>query len=397
MARRLVLCLVCSLVLAAPAAGGDIYHHKRAIDERISTVNQKLAHARVQAGVLTAQISVATTEIRAFQNDVVQAQAKLNMLESQLAMHQRKLDKLNALFVLQTKKLDMLRSAYYVALKRFERRLIDSYETPNVDAVDVMLSATSMSNLLDEIEYLQQIGNQDRLVSQRLDGARTAMHAERERTRTVKHQVAVETSAVRQRTEEQHSVTQQLISSQVQLAAARETKRQNLAHVKTNEKSLQVEMNGLQAESAALASKIRASSAPSSAPTDSTPSSAGFIWPVQGPITSPFGPRCLNGVCEIHPGIDIGVPYGTPIHAAAAGTVIYCGWMEGYGNLVVIDHHNTLATAYAHQSRIAVGCGQNVGQGDVIGYVGCTGHCFGPHLHFEVRVNGEPVDPLRYL
>src|SRR5438132_3647407 len=153
MARRLVLCLVCSLVLAAPAAGGDIYHHKRAIDERISTVNQKLAHARVQAGVLTAQISVATTEIRAFQNDVVQAQAKLNMLESQLATHQRKLDKLNALFVLQTKKLDMLRSAYYVALKRFERRLIDSYETPNVDAVDVMLSATSMSNLLDEIEY----------------------------------------------------------------------------------------------------------------------------------------------------------------------------------------------------------------------------------------------------
>src|SRR5437660_531617 len=234
MARRLALCFACTLVLAAPAAGGDIYHHKRAIDERISTVNQKLAHARVQAGVLTAQISVATTEIRAFQNDVVQAQAKLNMLESQLAMHQRKLDKLNALFVLQTKKLDMLRSAYYVALKRFERRLIDSYETPNVDAVDVMLSATSMSNLLDEIEYLQQIGNQDRLVSQRLDGARTAMHAERERTRTVKHQVAVETSAVRQRTEEQHSVTQQLISSQVQLAAARETKRQNLAHVKTN-------------------------------------------------------------------------------------------------------------------------------------------------------------------
>jgi murein DD-endopeptidase MepM/ murein hydrolase activator NlpD len=99
----------------------------------------------------------------------------------------------------------------------------------------------------------------------------------------------------------------------------------------------------------------------------------------------------------MHTGIDIGVPYGTPIHAAAAGTVIYCGWEEGYGNFTVIDHGGNLATAYAHQSSIAVSCGQHVEQGQVIGYVGCTGHCFGPHLHFEVRINGEPVDPLGYL
>ena len=99
----------------------------------------------------------------------------------------------------------------------------------------------------------------------------------------------------------------------------------------------------------------------------------------------------------MHEGIDIGVGYGTPIHAAAAGTVIYCGWEAGYGNLVVIDHGGNLATAYGHQCSIAVTCGQQVSQGDVIGYVGCTGHCSGPHLHFEVRVNGNPVDPLGYL
>jgi murein DD-endopeptidase MepM/ murein hydrolase activator NlpD len=77
--------------------------------------------------------------------------------------------------------------------------------------------------------------------------------------------------------------------------------------------------------------------------------------------------------------------------------VIWCGWESGYGNLVVLDHHNGIATAYAHQSRIAVACNQNVTQGQVIGYVGCTGFCTGPHLHFEVRVNGTPVDPLGYL
>jgi murein DD-endopeptidase MepM/ murein hydrolase activator NlpD len=119
---------------------------------------------------------------------------------------------------------------------------------------------------------------------------------------------------------------------------------------------------------------------------------------VQGPIASAFGARCLaNGDCSFHPGIDIASASGTPIHAAASGTVIYAGWMEGYGNLTVIDHGRGLATAYGHQSSIAVGMGAAVSQGSVIGYVGCTGYCFGPHLHFEVRVNGEVVDPMGYL
>ena len=114
---------------------------------------------------------------------------------------------------------------------------------------------------------------------------------------------------------------------------------------------------------------------------------------MSGPITSPFGWRWGR----MHEGIDIGVGMGTPIHAAAAGTIIYCGWEVGYGNLVVIDNGGNLATAYGHQSAIAVTCGQHVDQGQMIGYVGCTGHCTGPHLHFEVRVDGNPVDPLGYL
>jgi murein DD-endopeptidase MepM/ murein hydrolase activator NlpD len=99
----------------------------------------------------------------------------------------------------------------------------------------------------------------------------------------------------------------------------------------------------------------------------------------------------------MHEGIDIGVGTGTPIHAAAPGTVIYSGWMEGYGNLVVIDHGNGLATAYGHNTSLAVGVGQGVAQGQVIAYSGSTGHSTGPHVHFEVRVNGSAVDPRGYL
>ena len=165
------------------------------------------------------------------------------------------------------------------------------------------------------------------------------------------------------------------------------------SQVGESKKAFLHEAAGLSAASAALASRIQGASGSYSPPSDSTPSAAGLIWPVSGPVTSPFGMRWGR----MHEGIDIGVGYGTPIHAAASGRVIYAGWMEGYGNLVAIDHGRGMSTAYGHQSRIAVSNGQTVSQGQVIGYVGCTGHCFGPHLHFEVRINGTPVDPMGYL
>ena len=117
-----------------------------------------------------------------------------------------------------------------------------------------------------------------------------------------------------------------------------------------------------------------------------------WALPLDGPLGSPFGYRWGR----MHEGIDISAPAGTTIRAVAAGTVIYAGWMGGYGNLTIVDHGNGLATAYAHQSAIYVG-GGSVSQGTAIGAVGCTGSCTGNHLHFEVRVNGSAVDPMGYL
>ncbi|MHB8641503.1 MAG: murein hydrolase activator EnvC family protein [Gaiellaceae bacterium] len=399
MARRLALLLLLALVAAAPAAGGDIHRQKRAIDERLSSVSSKIAHAKAQAGVLTQQIGVVTAQIRALQSDVVGAQQKLDSLDAQLAVRQRKLDRIAALYRSETKKLVALQRAYAIALARLNRRVLAAYETPGFDAVDVMLSTTSMSSMLNDIEYLHQIGAQDRRISDSLLQAKTEMRQVREKTARIKARAAAETAAVRAQRDQAHSVAAQLISSQQQLATARASKRDTLNSIQVNEQRFIGEANALKAESAALQARIQAAQKSSGgAGGTGAPPASGFIWPVQGPITSPYGSRCLaNGDCSFHPGIDIGVPTGTPIKAVAAGTVIFAGVESGYGNLTVIDHGNGLATAYGHQSSIAVGVGTVVTQGQVIGLSGCTGYCFGPHLHFEVRVNGSTVDPMRYL
>lgn len=129
-----------------------------------------------------------------------------------------------------------------------------------------------------------------------------------------------------------------------------------------------------------------------------TPGRGGLIWPTPGPLTSGFGYRVdpVTGKRQLHAGIDIGAPIGQPIVAAAAGTVVYAGEETGYGNYTCIDHGGGLATCYAHQSAILVTVGQVVAQGEAIGRVGSTGYSTGPHLHFETRVDGTPVDPQQY-
>ncbi len=131
------------------------------------------------------------------------------------------------------------------------------------------------------------------------------------------------------------------------------------------------------------------------APTPTSPPDPGYglAWPLAGPVTSTFGPRWGR----MHNGIDVGVPTGTTISAAAAGEVFFSGWMSGYGNVVLIDHRNGLITLYAHQSELAVAEGEQVARGEVVGYAGSTGNSTGPHLHFETRVDGVPRDPLTYL
>jgi murein DD-endopeptidase MepM/ murein hydrolase activator NlpD len=397
MARRLALgLLLLPLILTAPAAGDDVYQRKQAVEDRIQALHDRIAGARAQEGVVTSKISALNGQIRTLEGQVSSATDRLTALEHDLALHRQKLDRLTELYRLETRRLVFLRAQYREAERRLGRRLVAIYETDRPDTVAVLLAATSLSDLVDQIDYLNTIGSQDQQLANEVASAKRAMAEARARTRETRAGVAAETHTIAVRTSEQRAVHDRLLASRQALVSTRAQERQSLASIRESEREYLHEADGLAQVSAQLAAQIQTAQARSAAGGSSTGSgvsASGLIWPVQGPITSPFGMRWGR----MHEGVDIGVPYGTPIHAAAAGTVIYAGWMSGYGNLTVIDHGHGLATAYGHQSALAAGNGQTVSQGQVIGYVGCTGHCFGPHLHFEVRVNGAPVDPLGYL
>lgn len=393
MARRVILglALALALVAVAPAAGDDINTKKRAVDAKLAEIQDKIDAARAREGALTTEISSYTAKIRTLQDDVDSAQSRLDRLQAVLALQQRKLDRLNALFDLQTRRLVFLQKQYKASVGNLNRRLVDLYVTEQPDTVSYVLSATNFSELLDQLEFMQDIGRHDQKIALEVNRAKNEMAETRYKTRKIRAGVAETTNAIRARTNEQLRVRDRLAWSQRELATVRRDKESALEGVQDSRAEFVAEADALAEQSAALADKIRA--AQSGSVSTGAPSSAGLIWPVNGPVTSTFGPRWGR----MHEGIDIGVGSGTSVVAAATGTVIVAGWSGGYGNLVVIDHHNGIATAYGHNSSVTVSVGQTVTQGQLIAYSGNTGHSTGPHVHFEVRLNGSPVDPLGYL
>jgi murein DD-endopeptidase MepM/ murein hydrolase activator NlpD len=399
MPRRLAFCLVLTLVLAAPAAGQDPYDEKQDVDSRLADVRAKLAGVESREQALSAQIGAVSGEIVALERQVGDVSTRLSALEHDLALHRRKLAHITDLYVLQTRRLAYLRRQYATAINRLNRRIVAIYEHNDPDALEVLVSAASFSDVLEQLDFIRSIGKQDRRISQAVERARNEMRVLRRRTRATKKRVGAVTQVIAVRTAQERELRERLMARKQGLLVARGTTESALSSLESAHREYAGEAAALAAQSSELAARIQSAqlsperTSASLIADGTTPSSSGLIWPVSGPVVSPFGMRWGR----MHEGIDIAAGSGTPVAAAAAGTVISAGWLGGYGNLVVIDHGGGLATAYAHLSGFGVGYGQSVAQGQVVGYVGCTGHCFGPHLHFEVRVNGVAVDPLGYL
>jgi septal ring factor EnvC (AmiA/AmiB activator) len=257
----------------------------------------------------------------------------------------RRPGKLNALVELQTQRLEFLRRTYRLALHRLELRIVQIYELGQAETLDIILSATSFSEVVDQVEFTQRIKEQDARIAAEVKHTRNEARAPRAHTKATRVRVAAVTRTIQVRAEQVRALHDSLVAQENALSSARAEKQQSVSGLKESLKEMLAEADSLEQSSAALAEKIQAAQSSGS-----------------------YTPSARASLLE------------RP---------------HGYGNLIVIDHGGGLATAYAHQSSFAVGT--RVSQGQVIGHVGCTGRCFGPHLHFEVRVNGAAVDPLGYL
>jgi murein DD-endopeptidase MepM/ murein hydrolase activator NlpD len=389
--RRIAVCLLTFCALATPALGDDITAKKQQVDARIASLQGQLTSTRKNESVLQGRIADLSDRIGTLETQVGDVSLRLASLQKDLALRERRLMDLNQLYRLQTQRLDTLKAQYALAVDRLNRRLVAIYEGDVPSTLDFVLGSASIDEAMQKMDFITLIGNEDKQIAAQVKSAKLSMAAERLQTRKLRLKVLGDKRALAARAAQVAEARDALVGAANQLNQTKQQHAAVLSRLSAQDRAIANEIDQEQAQSARLTAAIQAAQTHSAV--TSTPSAAGLIWPVNGPVTSPFGPRWGS----FHPGIDIGVPSGTPIQAAAAGTVIYCGWEQGYGNFVVLDNGGNLATAYGHQSSIAVTCGQHVDQGAIIGYTGCTGTCYGPHLHFEVRINGSPVDPMGYL
>lgn len=395
--RLLLLALLTALAVATPASGTSPAAKKQRVDARRVQLQQRIVSARQREAQLSARIQAASTQIAGLEQRVGDVSRQLAPLERDLALHRRRLSALNELLRVETRRLHELKRERRIAVHRLGLRLIQIYESSPPGLLDAVLGSSSLGSLVTQVEVTRDVALQDRQILHAVTRSRDAVRSQWKHTKRTRKQVAAATREVAARTAQVERLRSSLLAQRQQLVSAQAQQQQSASALHESVKQMLDESASLAQVSNELAATIQQAEHQHGGGGGSGHSSSGLIWPANGPVTSPFGERCFQGRCDFHPGIDIGVSSGTPIHAAAAGTVIYAAWMNGYGNLTVVSHGNGLATAYAHQASFAVSNGAQVAQGQVIGYSDCTGYCFGPHLHFEVRVNGQPVNPLNYL
>ena len=345
----------------------------KTLTERFDETQSKLSDAVSQEGVLSTKISDETETLENLEVEVALLRNREAEVAEELRVKQRELDQAQ-------RRLELLRERLKRSIAILEGRLIEVYKSGEPDYLTVVLEADGFDDLVERADYIAALEDQDSSIIERVRELRNEMQEIVDTVKAARDEIA------RQK-QELEATRAKLEVRTAELAAAREAHQATLSDVRAQRRQLEGDLTELSEE---IAEQLGTGSPLPAGPI--RPGSGDMIWPVNGPITSGFGYRWGR----MHEGIDISAPIGTPIRAAKSGNIVLAGYNGGYGNYTCIDHGGGLATCYAHQSGYARTSGF-VGVGTVIGYVGSTGNSTGPHLHFEVRVNGTAVDPLGYL
>lgn len=391
--RLLLACLLAPLALwgalpmlseaeTAAQLESQIDETRGKIERRKSTerrLGSSIKRYEARIGTLQARIDRIATRQAIVQTDLDNKLRELRRLQNDLRTERSRLTRLQ--LRLQTAK------------RLLGARLRELYEADRPDLMTVILNARGFADLLERRHFFARIQQQDNRVVRLVRVARVDAARQARRLRRLEVRQAAVTGRVQARRDELAEIKRGVIGNRAVFAQARSAKSATLGRIRTERKDLEGHLEGLEKEQRAVEEKL-ARQAGIAIPAGAYRGSGGPLsMPVAAVFTSPFGYRWGR----LHAGIDLAAPEGTPIHAADSGRVVLAGWTGGYGNYTCVQHTAAMSTCYAHQSRYGTTVGANVRRGQTIGYVGNTGHSFGAHLHFEVRISGVPRDPTGYL
>ena len=371
---KTILVLLAIAVLACPLAAKP--KSKSVLKSKQSTIRSKIREVRHKIHVKESEKRTVIGQLSVVESKLEDAQSSLSNNKIRLLGAQAKLARTN-------ERLERTRKQLKRREGLLERRVVDIYEGENIDFLNVVLGAADMWTFLTRASYLQAILNSDSVLIRQIRADKAAIERDK---------------IVQARTVNQISKWQvELQAERDQVSSLADVKRDKLTEIEHDKDLMEDALAALERESARIESEIqRYQSSPRGRKMLARAFRGGLSLPCSGRFTSRFGYRVhpITRVYKLHTGVDISVPSGTAIHAAADGEVIDAGYMGAYGYAVVIDHGGGVSTLYGHCSRLLVSRGGKVNRGQVIAKSGSTGYSTGPHCHFEKRVNGKPVNPL---
>ena len=390
---RLVAALLSGVVLCGTpvyimAEDEDLTNQLDSIQQQVNQQNAAKADAETVIGSVSEQLRQIEEQLRQATAELGTIKEQRVAVENDITLNERQLAEAQ-------KRLEGRESVFY-------KRVRDIYINGRLSYLDVVIGSKDFSDFANRLEVLKRIIDSDITLINEIKKERADIEAhkqklEADRAKLVELEKAAlaKQAEIEQKKAERNVVLQKAQNDRATAMQAIEELNASSAQVSAMLK----ERQAARAAAAAVAAAAAQSSGGQGASDNWVQGTGQLGWPVSGEITSPYGYRVhpIWGTTIYHSGIDIGVDEGTPVHAADGGVVVWSGWMGGYGYAVVIDHGNGLSTLYGHNSELAVDEGQSVAKGQVISYAGSTGNSTGPHVHFEVRVNGDPVDPMGYL
>jgi len=359
------------LFLAASALAEKIDEQEKLqiIQNELKQSQEKLKQTKTQQQDVLGKLVVITQELR-------QANRKLNRAKEKVKQNESKITELTV--ELRKTESDLQQKATLI-----ERRVRAAFKDGRISYFDLLFASRSMSDFLNRLYYFEKIVTRD---------AGLILNV-KEDLKVTKNQRAV----LNDRTQEIKQLAEVISEQKQNITLQAEEKKKALEELKERRTEYENKIAELERSSQELEVLIQKKMAERSRAGLKANGSGVLIWPLKGRLTSRYGSYRRWGRAHRHTGIDIAAPYGSPILAADAGEIIFAGWWDGYGKAIVIDHGRGRTTIYGHMSRLYPAVGATVAKGQTIGLEGSTGYSTGPHLHFEVRKNGVPVNPMPFL